>query len=231
MNDLITTTEPTMASREIADILGIRHDTVKRTINRLATPKTDEDGIVVTEAVICLPPMVEYRDSLNRPAHEYRIGKRDSYIIVAQLSPEFTAILVDRWQELEAQQSPRVPTTMAEALRLAADQAEELERQQAQLQAQKPAVEFVERYTDSTGLVSLTQAAKDLQFKPRAFTRALEESGYLYRSGGALTPYQKYLDQGLFAMVNGEKGGHGYSQTKVTTKGKTVFAQRFASEL
>ena len=29
-------------------------------------------------------------------------GKRDSIIVVAQNSPEFTAILVDRWQELEA---------------------------------------------------------------------------------------------------------------------------------
>ena len=30
-------------------------------------------------------------------------GKRDSIVVVAQLSPEFTARLVDRWQELEAQ--------------------------------------------------------------------------------------------------------------------------------
>ena len=30
----------------------------------------------------------------------YHVGKRDSYIIVAQLSPEFTARIVDRWQAL-----------------------------------------------------------------------------------------------------------------------------------
>jgi hypothetical protein len=33
----------------------------------------------------------------------YRLGKRDSYVVVAQLCPEFTAKLVDRWQELEQQ--------------------------------------------------------------------------------------------------------------------------------
>lgn len=33
----------------------------------------------------------------------YLVGKRDSYVVVAQLSPEFTARLVDRWQELEEQ--------------------------------------------------------------------------------------------------------------------------------
>lgn len=221
MHDLqIFNSDPTMSSREIAEMTSKRHDNVMHIIrqlnaDQLLTPESKESTF----------------DHRGNTYYEWHLAKRDSYLLVARLSPEFTARLVDRWQELEAQQAPRIPTTMAEALRLAADQAEELERQQAQLEAQKPAVEFVERYTDSTGLVSLTQAAKDLQFKPRAFTRALEDSGYLYRSGGALTPYQRYLDQGLFQLVNGEKGGHGYSQTKITTKGKAVFAQRFASEL
>ena len=54
--------------------------------------------------VICLPPLGEYLDNLGRPASEYIFsgeqGKRDSIVVVAQLSPEFTARLVDRWQEL-----------------------------------------------------------------------------------------------------------------------------------
>ncbi|WP_433703745.1 hypothetical protein [Paraburkholderia sacchari] len=50
--------------------------------------------------MIDLPPLGEYRDSLNRRAAEYRVCKRDSYVFVAQLSPEFTARLVDHWQEL-----------------------------------------------------------------------------------------------------------------------------------
>ncbi|MBK5927091.1 hypothetical protein CCR87_07015 [Rhodobaculum claviforme] len=33
----------------------------------------------------------------------YHLGQRDTYIVVAQLSPEFTARVVDRWQELEVQ--------------------------------------------------------------------------------------------------------------------------------
>ena len=43
-------------------------------------------------------------------------------MIVAQLSPEFTARLVDRWQELEEQArstpiTPALPTTYVEALK------------------------------------------------------------------------------------------------------------------
>lgn len=82
---------PTMSSREIAELVESRHDNVKRAIERLA-----ERG------VIDVPPMEEYPDTLGRKAAEYRIGKRDSYVIVAQLCPEFTARLVDRWQVLEA---------------------------------------------------------------------------------------------------------------------------------
>lgn len=42
------------------------------------------------------------RECRAETARVFRIGKRDSYVIVAQLSPEFTARLVDRWQALEA---------------------------------------------------------------------------------------------------------------------------------
>ena len=43
-----------------------------------------------------------------------------------------------RLNELEAKQAPRVPQTMAEALRLAADQAEQIEQQQAALAIAAP---------------------------------------------------------------------------------------------
>ena len=81
----------TMSSREIAELVESRHDSVKRAIERCA-----ERG------VIDIPPMVEYRDAVGRGGqHEYKLDKRSSLIVVAQLSPEFTARVVDRWQELE----------------------------------------------------------------------------------------------------------------------------------
>lgn len=119
----------TMSSREIAELLEARHDSVKRTIERLA-----ERG------VIGLPPTVEYLDTLGRKATEYQIGKRDSYVIVAQLSPEFTARLVDRWQELEAGQQLRLPTT-AEAFASAFTMIAEHERRQVEQGQQIKAIE------------------------------------------------------------------------------------------
>lgn len=111
MNLIINKKSLTMTSREIAELVGSRHDKVKQSIERLATPRDGNE-----RAVIDLPPLGEYLDSLGRPAKQYVFsgerGKRDSIVVVAQLSPEFTARLVDRWQELEAQVAlPQQPTT------------------------------------------------------------------------------------------------------------------------
>ncbi len=118
----------TMSSREIAELVDSRHDSVKRTIERL-----------VEKGVITSPPTVE-KPTDGRPVTEYVFagdqGKRDSIVVVAQLSPEFTARLVDRWQELEAAAAARssaaIPRNFAEALRLAADLEEQ--KQLAELQ-------------------------------------------------------------------------------------------------
>ncbi|MCE1083430.1 Rha family transcriptional regulator [Pseudomonas asiatica] len=118
--NLIAATALTMSSRDIADLVGSRHDKVKQSIERL-----------VERRVIVQPPMGDEQtvDSLGRPRTEsvYHVNKRDSFVVVAQLSPEFTAALVDRWQELEAKLAgrPIVPQSLPEALRLAADLAEE----------------------------------------------------------------------------------------------------------
>jgi len=84
-----------MTSREIAELVEARHDNVKRTIETLA-----EKGVIAF-------PQIEEKPTAGRPVAEYVFtgeqGKRDSIIIVAQLSPEFTARLVDRWQALESQ--------------------------------------------------------------------------------------------------------------------------------
>ena len=109
----------TMSSIEIAELVEARHDNVKRTIQTLAG-----------RGVITLPQYEEVSNPGPGPKliGAYRLGKRDSFVVVAQLSPEFTGRVVDRWQELEAQvaQQPQAPAfalpkTFAEALRLSAD--------------------------------------------------------------------------------------------------------------
>ncbi len=148
---LITTTAPTMTSQEIADLVRSRHDDVKRSIGRLAG-----------RGVIQLPPMAEVRNHLGQAVSVYQICKRDSFVVVAQLSPEFTAALVDRWQELEDQVSR--PMTQAELIAASANHLVAIERRQAEHQAALTNVETRTsqleqvRYLDSvpSGFESIT---------------------------------------------------------------------------
>lgn len=83
----IITQSPTMSTREVADLIGKQHSNIKISAERLAA-----SGVIGT-----LAPQ-EFTHNGNTYT-EYRLSKRDSHVIVAQLSPEFTARLEDRWQE------------------------------------------------------------------------------------------------------------------------------------
>ena len=115
----LATTALTMTSREIADLVGKQHSNIKISADRLS-----EKGVIGTLAV------QEFTHNGNKYT-EYLLNKRDSLILVAQNCPEFTARIVDRWQELESKSSFQIPTTLSAALRLAADQADTIEAQQA----------------------------------------------------------------------------------------------------
>jgi phage regulator Rha-like protein len=102
--NLINTQPLTMSSREMAELCQKRHDNVRRTICALA-----ERGAIEF-------PQIEGIKTATKSSFEYRVSKRDSYVVVAQLSPELTARLVDRWQELESKQAPALPQTYLQAL-------------------------------------------------------------------------------------------------------------------
>lgn len=116
-NALTSAIVKTMSSSEIASLVESRHDSVMRTIERCA-----ERGVVT------LPPLVEVPSNRAGPRTitVYQLDKRSSLIVVAQLSPEYTARIVDRWQELEA--AAVTFDSGAPALREAADTLETMLR-------------------------------------------------------------------------------------------------------
>ncbi|ECT1021513.1 DNA-binding protein [Salmonella enterica] len=155
MKDLMNT-ELSMTSIEIAELVGSRHDKVKQSVERLA-----ERG------VIQLPPMGKVENnqsnSPNRFADAYIFngeqGKRDSIIVVAQLSPEFTARLVDRWKELEDEHSR--PKSQAEIIAEMAmynlEQERRLNQVEEQMETVAETVESIKRGTMRAGYVGYRQ--------------------------------------------------------------------------
>ncbi|MEQ5184366.1 phage antirepressor KilAC domain-containing protein [Providencia alcalifaciens] len=217
---LVNSSEPTMNSLEISELVESRHDKVKQSIERLAK-----------RSVIQLPPMGEVRNHLNQVVAVYQINKRDSYVIVAQLSPEFTARLVDRWQELESQK-PLIPQTLPEALRLAADLAEQKQIVEQQLAIAAPKAEFVDRYVQATGLLGFRETSKLLKVKENFFRDFLISKRIMYKLAGKLTPYSEHLEAGRFDVKTGENqvNGHAYTQVKFTPKGIQWIAGLLAME-
>ena len=206
----------TMTSREIAELVESRHDSVKRTIERL-----------VAQGVIESPPLVDFKNINNVAGQEYVFtgekGKRDSIIVVAQLSPEFTARLVDRWQELENQQ-PRqyqpAELTRLELLELALESEKGRIEAEKQLALAAPKVEFVDRYVEATGLFTFREVAKLLKANEARFREFLIENKVMYYLGKKLTAYKNHEDAGRFAVkTDTAKNGHDYRQTFFTPKG------------
>ena len=220
MNQLLTITKEnastlTMSSREIAEITHKEHKNVLRVIRDLI-----EQNLVAQIE----PLKFEYR---NQWFDYYELNKRDTFVVVARLSPEFTAAVVDRWQELENQQKPTalIPQSFSEALMLA-----------AQLQAEKernaPKVAFVDHYVEVGTSKSFRETAKILKIPERALVNRLVEDKYLYRQSGVLLPYQSAHTKDLFTVKTGTaEHGHNYTQTRVTSKGIEFIASRYASEL
>lgn len=150
MNLVPSNPSVTMTSREIAELVNSRHDNVKRTVETLA-----EKGVIAF-------PQTEEKATAGRPAIEYVFtghqGKRDSLIVVAQLCPEFTAKIVDRWQELEAQVASNVVpmpnfSNPAEAARAWAAEYE------ARLLAEQTKAQIGER-REATAMNTASQAVK-----------------------------------------------------------------------
>ncbi len=76
-------TELTMTHEQIANLLRKRKDKVKQSMERLES-----------KGIIKLTPVGEV-NHLGQTVTMLHVNERDSYIVVAQMSPEFTAALVD----------------------------------------------------------------------------------------------------------------------------------------
>lgn len=201
----------TMSSREIAKLVDSRHSNVCVAIERLMN-----SGVIGGYAAM------QYTHPQNgQTYHYYEVNKRDSYVIVAQLCPEFTARLVDRWQELENGQGLKLPQTLPEALRMAADLAEQKQRLSEELAIAAPKAEFVDRYVTATGSMTFRQVAKLLNAKEPEFRLFLLEHQIMYRLNGTLTPYHQHIEAERFEVKTGttNASNFAFSQARFTAKG------------
>lgn len=234
MNDLLKSTE-TMTSLQIAEVTGMRHADVMRSIRNM-----EEAWMKTTQRNFALS---EYKDSTGRSLPMYQLNKTECLYVATKFNDEARAKLVIRWEELERDRMDgfRIPQNFSEALRLAAEQAERVEAQQKQIEAMRPKALFADAVSTSARSCLVAELAKILQQngvdigQNRLFDW-LRKNGYLCSKGEYYNqPTQRAMEMGLFEVkktaINKPDGSVLVScTTKVTGKGQVYFVNKFLDE-
>ena len=125
----------TMTLKEITDLLKVRHDKAMLKVAEMA--KEQEFGWMSKTDI-------QYSSGKGRieTIETYQLDKRQSIAVASRLNTALLMRIIDRWQELENQSKPALPTTYIAALEalVASEKAKEL----AMLQVDELQVELDE---------------------------------------------------------------------------------------
>ena len=191
-----------MNLKEITDLLDVQHSKAMLKVDRMA--KEPEFGTVSKMDVVY--------NAQGQTVETYILDKRQSIAVSSMLNTALLMRVIDRWQELEANQAPALPQSFSEALQLAADQAKQLE-------LAAPKVAFVDEYVESNGNKGFREVSKLLKINESSFRKFLIDNKIMYRLSGSWTAYQNHIDAGRFFVSTGTKNNHAYNTAKFTPKG------------
>ncbi|CAB4324929.1 phage antirepressor KilAC domain-containing protein [Brucella sp. 191011898] len=223
--------EPKVRDMDIADLCGTRHNQVVETIIRLFEKGVLRESRKTTRTV--------KPDGGGRPMSVYDLTKRDSLVVVSAYDDEVRARVIDRWMYLEtaaAGPNPKfsVPQTFAEALRLAAEQTEKVEKQALVIAELAPKAEFHDDVAEAVNAQDYQAVAKVFGTGRTRFTRWLKAKKITIEN---LRPYQRYEDAGYFRVVERKRKdpitGESiiYTKTLVTGKGVIYLQKKWNEDM
>ncbi|MEH1299400.1 phage antirepressor KilAC domain-containing protein [Raoultella ornithinolytica] len=200
----------TMSSREIAAVTEKSHAHVMRDIESMFEQLGE--------------PSEGYIQYWTHPQNgqsyrEFILDREHTECLVTGYSALLRMKVIKRMHELE--EKVRIPQTLPEALRLAADLAEKKAQLENQLAIAAPKVEFVDSYVDAKGAFGFREVAKILGVKETVLRSFLIDKEIVYYLAGKMTAHAQHLDAGRFVVKTGENhlNGAAYSQLKFTPKG------------
>ena len=200
-----------MTSREIAELTGKQHGHVRRDIENML-----QELELLTDGYIQF-----WTDPQNGKSYpEYALDRELTETLLTGYSAKLRRKVIARWHELETKTTHNIPTSLSAALRLAADQSEQIEAQQAQLAIAAPKVAFVDRYVESVGLRGFREVCKLLGANESRFREFLIDKKIMYRLGSNLMPMAAHMDASRFVVKTGtSEDGHAFNTAKFTAKG------------
>ena len=206
------------SSLQVADTFGKRHDHVADSIDSL---KKDVPNFGEMFIETNLPA------SYGRNRRGYYMN-RDGFTLLAMgftgsKALQFKLQYIDAFNEMEQQVKFQVPSTLPEALRLAADQAEKIS-------VLKPKADYTDKMLANPGLETTSVIAKNYGYSTREFNKLLHGLGIQYKQGKTWLLYAKYQDQGYTHVEPFPyKDSKGLEQVRNTMKW-TQKGQRFLYE-
>lgn len=128
-----------------------------------------------------------------------------------------------------------IPTTLPEALRLAADLAEQRDEAKRALSIAAPKADALDSISAGKKALTFTQAAKLLGIKREQLIEWLRSNGWIYRQNDAWVAYHEHIRNGRLQFKEARyadgKGGEGHSAyCHILPKGLTIIAEALQRE-
>ncbi|WP_164731208.1 phage antirepressor KilAC domain-containing protein [Entomomonas moraniae] len=229
MTGLILSNALTMSSREIAQLTNKEHFHVRRDIEKMFTDLKESLGGYIQK----------WRHPQNGQEYEeYLLDKDHVECLLTGYSAELRMRVIKRWHELEEanKADPMKALNDPETMRgLLLSYSEKVINLQNENQELKPKAEALDRIAKSDGSICITNAAKDLQIRPKDLFQLLQSKKWIFRRQGSstFTAYQDKIQQGLLehkiTVVSRSDGSEKQTeQVRVTSKGITKLSEMLA---
>ncbi|BDZ30591.1 phage regulatory protein/antirepressor Ant [Lactiplantibacillus sp. WILCCON 0030] len=215
MSDLVTMhdQQAVTTSLQVAEVFGKNHPHVLRSLDELKKDVSNF-GYMFVETKI--------PDSYGRMRRAFYMN-RDGFTLLAMgftgsKALEFKLQYIEAFNRMEKRVSQfDIPATLPEALRLAADQAE-------QITIMKPKAEYTDKMLSNPGLETTSMIAKNYGYSATAFNKLLNGLGIQFKQGKTWLLYAKYQDKGYthvepYEYVNSEDLRRVRNTMKWTQKG------------
>lgn len=218
-------TRQVMSSRELAELTGKAHKHVLVDIRSMLT-ELEIDSAEFS---------AQYKDGTGRSLPCFNLDRELTETLLTGYSAKMRLAVVRRWRELEEQAAPRIPANFAEALQLAADQAQENSKLLGVIELQAPKVAAINRLAAAGGAICISDAAKQLQIPPSKLFAWLQERRWIFHRGGSKrwTAYQPQITKGFMvhkvtelkpdAETGAERAAY---QPLITPKGLAYLAEK-----
>lgn len=219
----------TMTSREIAELTGKEHAHVMRDIRAmLEALKKDASSFGGI-----------YLDAYGREKPCFNLDRELTLTLVSGYDIPLRHRVVTRLAELEAKPAQSlIPQTLPEALRLAADLADQRNVAQAALEIAAPKAKALDRIAGAEGMLNLQTTGKVLQQPPNKFIQKLRELHWIFKRPGAKcnSAHVDKINSGYLATKAHEYEKpdgtiHINDQVMVTPKGLAKLALIFGVQL